>query len=107
MAGTSNGQLLMFSKAELKAIYNVETLLKFDPRLSVDNPYSVRPLSKNQNINIGCCTPFADGLLFTVGNDQVYYYEVSGPRDSSTGYRLSRRYGDCFFFFFKTFLPAL
>ncbi|VVC42397.1 WD40/YVTN repeat-like-containing domain,WD40-repeat-containing domain [Cinara cedri] len=81
IAGTSEGQLFLFSKAELKAIYNVETLLKFDPRLTIDNPYNVRPPSNKRNMEIRCCTPVDGGLLMVVGKDQVYYYEVSVKND--------------------------
>eukprot|EP00102_Acyrthosiphon_pisum_P002329 XP_001943650.2 PREDICTED: cilia- and flagella-associated protein 57-like [Acyrthosiphon pisum] len=82
LAGTTDGRIVIVENGELIAMYNVKTMMDFDPKHRIKAPLDVVPLSKesNQRMDIRCCIPIKIGLIFVFGDSCVYYYEKTNHR---------------------------
>lgn len=77
-----DGRIVIVENGELIAMYNVKTMIDFDPKHRIKAPLDVVPLSKenNQRMDIRCCIPIKIGLIFVYGESCVYYYEKTNHR---------------------------
>ncbi|KAF0763554.1 cilia- and flagella-associated protein 57 [Aphis craccivora] len=82
LAGTMDGRIVIVENGELIAVYNVKTMMDFDPKNRIKAPLDVVPLPKesNQRMDIRCCIPIKIGLIFVFGDSCVYYYEKTNHR---------------------------
>jgi hypothetical protein len=77
-----DGRIVIVENGELIAVYNVKTMMDFDPKNRIKAPLDVIPLPKesNQRMDIRCCIPIKIGLIFVFGDSCVYYYEKTNHR---------------------------
>ncbi|XP_050426704.1 cilia- and flagella-associated protein 57-like [Adelges cooleyi] len=82
LAGTSDCRLVLVDEGDLKAVFIVQTLLDLDLTIKLKNPADVLPLpvKYEQKTCIKCCVSFEGGLLFVVGDFEVYYFELMDGR---------------------------
>ncbi|XP_050529265.1 cilia- and flagella-associated protein 57-like [Daktulosphaira vitifoliae] len=78
LAGTVDGRLILIDDGDLKAIYTVQNLIDLDPTIKLKNPADVMSIlpKDEKKVDIKCCISFDKGILFMVGNFEVYYYEL-------------------------------
>lgn len=77
IAGTTDGRLFLVENGELKAVYNVYTLLDFDLCKAMKNPLETRPLSGIPKMKIRLCLPIKSGLMLVINSYCVYYYKIT------------------------------
>lgn len=71
-----DGRLFIVESGDLKAVYHIQTLTIFDPSITMNAPLTVRPLSADQDMNVGVSMPIKNGLMFVINSYWIYYYKA-------------------------------